>query len=199
MSISSGFIAQGLVRSFSDNLKQRMGSDDGKSASRHALEEAFIEQVESEDPLATLLRDAMSRSKAKDLEQMKTLLTDYSPLASSQISDSCKELSTAIKKFQETFGDILKSGGHSNSSSWASIKDVIACARNQHKEKSTKGFLGKTKKGFHRMCEGISNHSGVLKILPQEYAGPVCASIEMIVKVRKPAQNNGLRTNAVYH
>lgn len=54
----------------------------------------------------------------------------------------------------------------------------------QHLEKASKGFRGKTKERFHRLCEGINDHSGVLKILPQEYAGSVCASVEMIVKVR---------------
>ncbi|KAJ4320042.1 hypothetical protein N0V94_003607 [Neodidymelliopsis sp. IMI 364377] len=101
-----------------------------------------------------------------------------------------------VKQFQEAFRGTLKSGGHSNPLSWTSISDGILRVQSQYKDKSTKGFLGKTKERFHRVCESINDHSGVLKILPQEYAGPVCASIEMIVKVRKPAWTNELRTNA---
>ncbi|KAF3041210.1 hypothetical protein E8E11_006998 [Didymella keratinophila] len=99
-----------------------------------------------------------------------------------QVSKSYEELRKAIETFQNTFADILKTDGRSQPLSWASLSSGISRIRLQHEEKTGKGILGKTKGKFHRLCEGINDHASVLKILPQEYAGPVCSSIELIVK-----------------
>jgi hypothetical protein len=63
MTDHSDFVAQGLVRSYSDSLRaqQRENGAEEPQASRRRLENAFCEEVEKEDALATLLQEAMSR------------------------------------------------------------------------------------------------------------------------------------------
>lgn len=67
MPSDSEFVAKGLVRSFSNSLKEETNSSDGKSASRQTLEDALIEQVDYEDAFAALLRGATSRFEIKAL------------------------------------------------------------------------------------------------------------------------------------
>lgn len=57
----------------------------------------------------------------------------------------------------------------------------------QHEVKLEKGFPGKTKKQFHRVCEVLNDHAGFLKLLPKDekYTAPICGSLELIVKVSR--------------
>lgn len=55
------FVARQLVRSYSDKLRAGQNANRDKSPPKQRLEEAFVEEVEREDALATLLQNASSR------------------------------------------------------------------------------------------------------------------------------------------
>lgn len=57
------FVAQDLVRSYSDSLRtqQRGRGTEEMQTPRAVVEDAFCEEVERQDALAALLREAMSR------------------------------------------------------------------------------------------------------------------------------------------
>jgi hypothetical protein len=63
MTDHSDFVARGLVRSYSDSLRSqhRQNGPEQQENSRRRLEDAFCEEVELQDALASLLQGAMSR------------------------------------------------------------------------------------------------------------------------------------------
>ncbi|KAJ8114625.1 hypothetical protein OPT61_g3534 [Boeremia exigua] len=157
------FEAKQLVRSYSH--KHHGGDDGDGSDSRQKLDRALEDQVIQEDAFAMLVQRALS-----------------SRSTSTAAKSRCEELKAAISSFQKTFSGQLTVEGHQKMVSWSSINAGLKQLQSKYIEKSNETVRGKSKQRFHRLCEMIHDHSGVLKVLPQEYAAPVTASVELIVK-----------------
>jgi hypothetical protein len=101
------------------------------------------------------------------------------------LRDRFAELEATVKAFIEAFPDIDKENASSKSLTWASLNHTIAHLKTQHETRQEKGFSGKTKKQFHRVCESMNNHMAFLKLMPKDekYTAPICGTLELIVKV----------------
>lgn len=188
MTDHNDFVAQGLVRSYSDTLRsqQRHNGNDARDDSRRRLEDAFCEEVEQQDALAKLLQEAMSRHAKPNSTAAGLANIPNSRQASDKLKARYEELEGAMKAFQEAFPEAKVTTGTTRAISWSSLLQSVADLKQQQEDKSKKSFLHQPKKRFHKVCDAINNHSSALKMLPQgdKYTSIITGSIETITKVR---------------
>ena len=186
MEDSNDFVARGLVRSYSDSLRQqhRQNGPEEPESSRRRLENAFCDEVDRQDALASLLQEAMSKYASPG-----SIAVQYaninSRLASEKLKARYDELEAAMKEFQNAFPDAKVTSGTKRAISWSSLLQSVTDLKQQQEEKSKKSFLHQPKKRFHKVCDIINNHSNALKMLPQgdKYTSIITGSIETITKV----------------
>jgi hypothetical protein len=187
MTDHNDFVARGLVRSYSDNLRsqQRQNGPPEREDSRRRLENAFCEEVERQDAFATLLQEATSRYTLVPGLRSDNCANKHRRPASEKLKARYEELEAAMKAFQDAFPEAKVASETNRAISWSSLLKSVTDLKLEQDEKSKKGFLNQPKKRFHNICDAINNHSTVLKMLPQgdKYTSIITGSIETITKV----------------
>lgn len=182
---SGEFATRNLLRGFSNALKSGQAEVDKSEPPRQRLERSLSDQVECEDALAAILRNAASKLVISYPAPCQLGLTRLSsPKASAALQKQFEKLKKTVDEFNELFPHIAKEGGAAASLSWTSLNQTILRLKDQYEAKSGSGFRGKTKKQFHAVCATLNDHTSFLNFLPRdEYMAPICGSLEIIVKV----------------
>ncbi|KAH6974180.1 hypothetical protein BKA56DRAFT_733835 [Ilyonectria sp. MPI-CAGE-AT-0026] len=92
------------------------------------------------------------------------------------------ELSECMKSFQK----LVPGSSTTNSlpTSWGEVEKAVQEVQAQWETRKKETHLGKAKSCLRRMCNGLSNHSAILKLIPSEsvYTSLIAGSVTMIIK-----------------
>lgn len=74
-------------------------------------------------------------------------------------------------------------------STWDQVETIVSAVQAQWDAKGKRGLVDRAKGHFRRMCQGLNNHAGVLKMIPSEnnYTSLIVGSVTMIIKVSQVA------------
>jgi hypothetical protein len=121
-----------------------------------------------------------SRSRFDDFLLTLLILSDQAVLMKAR-----QGLSQAMQEFRLAVPEACDRIGRSCTIS--DVQRIIAQVQEQWDKKDTTNKFGRAKALFHKICNGIHNHSAALKLIPSEnnYVSVLSGAINMIVMVFK--------------
>lgn len=126
-------------------------------------------------------------------------LTSTRPEDEVALFQTQQELSECMKSFQKLVPG--SSTANSLPTSWGEVEKAVQEVQAQWETRKKETHIGKAKSCLRRMCNGLSNHSTILQLIPSEsvYTSLIAGSVTMIIKVCGESLLTALRANKSSH